>query len=169
MFSVAALETIKKSLYSIIQRGDDEIAFVALTHALVLVKRSPYSFSDDFGVFFLRHVDAAYIKAIKLDILKYLATSENQRLLVAELLEYTKVLLFPLPVCFARCDVGMSHTMTSLRRAWHAPRQSLAVFLHSVNACLQSWHRHTELPCGMLVALQQARHSARMLSLAEMP
>lgn len=91
MFSVAALETIKKSLYSIIQRGDDEIAFVALTHTLVLVKRSPYSFSDDFGVFFLRHVDAAYIKAIKLDILKYLATSENQRLLVAELLEYTKV------------------------------------------------------------------------------
>lgn len=56
------------------------------------VQQAPYGFADDYAQFFCRHSDAAYIKAQKIDVLKHLATHENQTLLVRELMEYTKAL-----------------------------------------------------------------------------
>ena len=86
-----AINRVKRPLYAIIQRDEPEIAYCALKHMLVLVQRSPYTFADDYNVFYPRHADMPYIKVLKLDVLKHLACTDNQHSLVDELIENAKV------------------------------------------------------------------------------
>lgn len=85
-----ALDRVKKPLYGLMKRSDPEIAMVALMHIKLLVQRAQYAFADDYQQFYCRHADVPYLKILKMGILKYLATEENQHFLVAELMEYTK-------------------------------------------------------------------------------
>jgi hypothetical protein len=64
---------------------------VGLSHVGLLVQQSPYGFSDDYQHFFCCHSDTSYVKQKKVGVLKYLATEDNQFVLVNELIEYTKV------------------------------------------------------------------------------
>lgn len=91
---------MKKPLYSLCRHPDPEIALVGLCHVGLLVQQIPYGFSDDYHQFFCRHSDTSYVKQKKVDVLKYLATEENQVVLVNELIEYTKV-----PSCCASCSL----------------------------------------------------------------
>jgi vesicle coat complex subunit len=85
-----ALQRVKQPLYSLCRHADPEIALVGLCHACLLVRQTPYAFSDDYQQFLVRHSDAAYVKQKKIDVLKHLTTDANQMVLVHELMEYTK-------------------------------------------------------------------------------
>ena len=89
-----ALNRVKRPLYSLSRHADPEIAVVGLCHVSLLVQQTPYGFSDDYQQFFVRHSDPSYVKQKKIDVLKYLATEDNQVVLVNELMEYTKVRYF---------------------------------------------------------------------------
>jgi vesicle coat complex subunit len=86
-----ALQRLKKPLFSLCRHPDPEVALVGLCHIGLLIQQTPYAFSDDFMQFFCRHRDAPYVKQKKIEVLKCLATDDNQMMLVSELMEYTKV------------------------------------------------------------------------------
>lgn len=85
-----ALQRTKQPLFSLCRHLDPEVALVGLTHACLLVRTTPYAFSDDYAQFLVRASDAPYVKQTKIDILKHLTTDANHMVIVNELIEYTK-------------------------------------------------------------------------------
>jgi len=90
-----AYQRIKDPLLTLMTGGGPEMAFTVLSHIKCLADRCAQVFEGESGIFdkeykkfFCRYNDPLYVKIIKLDILRLIATDESVKSIVEELREY---------------------------------------------------------------------------------
>ena len=79
---------LKTPLLTLMASASPEVAYCVLGHVLLLVKRAPGVFDDEFKQFFCRYHEPTCVKHIKMDCMPYVANPSNTNEIVAELIEY---------------------------------------------------------------------------------
>lgn len=82
------LERVQAPLLTMCSSSNDELSFSVLNHIAALVKRSSGLFFDQFKHFYIRFNDPICNQLLKLDILTYIADSDNAAEILEELSEY---------------------------------------------------------------------------------
>mmetsp|Transcript_6379 Transcript_6379/g.12074 ORF Transcript_6379/g.12074 Transcript_6379/m.12074 type:complete len:795 (+) Transcript_6379:28-2412(+) len=82
------VDRLKPPLLTLMGGGTVELAYVVLSHVVVLVDRSPGVFDSDYKHFFCRFNDPSCVKNLKLQVVTKLANPHNYSEILQELAEY---------------------------------------------------------------------------------
>eukprot|EP01128_Nolandella_sp_AFSM9_P009165 TRINITY_DN5797_c0_g1_i1.p1 TRINITY_DN5797_c0_g1~~TRINITY_DN5797_c0_g1_i1.p1 ORF type:complete len:795 (-),score=223.86 TRINITY_DN5797_c0_g1_i1:143-2527(-) len=80
---------IKNPILALMITAIPEAQYTILSHLLLILKRVPHLFSDEYKHFYTREADPEYLKLLKVEVMQAVATEQTAKDIVLELSSYT--------------------------------------------------------------------------------